>query len=57
MLCALSVTLEKQGQRDKALTVAADAVRIYRRLAAANPSAFERELNIALNNNITMARG
>ena len=46
----LSIRLAEAGRRDEALTASQDAVDIHRRLAAANPAAYEPDLATSLNN-------
>ena len=42
--------LADAGRRDEALTAIQDAVEVYRRLAEANPAAYEPDLAASLNN-------
>lgn len=50
----LSLRLADAGRLDDGLTAIQDAVKIHRRLAAANPAAYEPNLAISLNNLSTL---
>jgi len=46
----LSIRLAEAGRRQEGLAAIEDAVAVYRRLAAANPAAYEPDLARSLNN-------